>query len=80
MIMAHKKAPPVRRDDPEMRGQRSRTQEGRLRQKRADTRVDTIEEQYHVDLDVRGDTHLGTLRRRTGKSLTVLLEDAKKQS
>jgi hypothetical protein len=75
--MAHKKAPPVLKDDAEMRGQRARTEKGTLRQKRGDTRVDTIEEQYHVDFGVRGDMHLDTLRERTGKSLTELIEDAK---
>lgn len=76
--MAHKKAPPVRRDDPEMKGPRARTERGTLREKRGDTRVDTIEQQYHVDFGVRGDMHLDTLLERTGaKSLTDLLKNSK---
>jgi hypothetical protein len=64
--MGHKHAPPVTHDDPSMRGPRSRDEDGELRQKRGDTRADTIEEQYGVDLGVRGDTRLDTLRDRTG--------------
>ena len=75
--MGHTKAPPVQHDDPAMRGPRARTEKGALRQKRGDTRIDTIEEQYGVDFGVRGDMHLDTLRQRTGKSLTELIEEAK---
>lgn len=65
--MAHKKAPPVRHDDPGMRGQRSRdVTTGELRQKRGDTRIDTIEEMYGVDLHRRGDMKLETLRQELG--------------
>jgi hypothetical protein len=50
-------------DDPTMRGCRSRNEgDGQLRQKRGDTLAVTIEEQYDVDLGVRGDTRLRTLR------------------
>lgn len=46
-----------------MRGCRSRNESnGRLHQKRGDTRADTIEHEYGVDLGVRGDTRLDTLR------------------
>ena len=59
----------VKHDDPDMRGQRSRNKtDGRLRQKRGDTHARTIEREYDVDLGVRGDTHLDTLRKRTGKT------------
>ena len=76
--MAGRKAPPVRRDDRDMKGPRSRNETGRLRQKRGDTRVDTIEEQYGVDLGVRGDMQLDTLRERHGgKSLNDIIKEAK---
>jgi hypothetical protein len=60
--MSHKKAPPVRHDDPEMTGERARNITGELRKKRGDTLVGTIEEQYHVDFGVRSDMTLETLR------------------
>lgn len=60
--MSHKKAPPVKHDDPEMTGERARNITGELRRKRGDTRVETIEEHYHVDFGVRGDMKLETLR------------------
>ncbi len=76
--VAHKKAPPVKADAPGMRGPRSRTDAGTLREKRGDTRVDTIEEQYHRDFGVRGDMHLDTLLEKTGaKSLNDLLKQSK---
>jgi hypothetical protein len=65
--MSHRKAPPVRHDDPTMAGQRSRdVTSGELRQKRADTRVDTLEKLYGVDLHRRGDMTLGVLREELG--------------
>ena len=60
--MGHKKAPPVKHDDPEMTGQRARNITGELRKKRGDTLVETIEEMYHVDFGVRSDMKLETLR------------------
>lgn len=48
-------------DAPGMRGYRSRTEHGELRQKRGDTHVGTIENQYNVDFEVRSDMHLDTL-------------------
>jgi len=72
--MAHRKAPPVRRDDPAMKGERARTGEGTLRRKRSDTRADTIEQQHHVDLGVRGDKKLGNVLKDEGvSSLSELL-------
>jgi hypothetical protein len=73
--MSHKKAPPVKHDDPEMRGQRSRNETGELRRKRGDTQVGTIEDQYHVDFGVRRDMELDTLRDRLGEDeITKLLK------
>lgn len=73
--MSHRKAPPVRRDDPSMKGQRARTEEGTLRRKRGDTHAGTIEKLYLVDLGVRSDKELGTLLKDEGvSSLTELLE------
>lgn len=43
-----------------MRGYRSRNHDGKLRDKRDDTHVGTLEKQYNLDLDVRSDMHLGT--------------------
>lgn len=51
----------IKNDDPYMKGQRSRNDDGKLRQKRGDTYVSTIEKQYGVDFGVRGDMHLDTL-------------------
>jgi hypothetical protein len=73
--MPHKKSPRVKHDDPSMRGERARNDDGPLRAKRSDTRVDTVEEMYHKDFGVRGDMHLGTLLKQTGaKSLSELLK------
>lgn len=45
-----------------MRGPRSRNDSnGRLREKRGDTHVNTIERRYGVDLHARADMHLDTL-------------------
>lgn len=69
--MASKRAP----DAPGMAGYRSRNQSGPLRQKRSDTLVKTIEKQYGVDFNVRGDMQLGTLLEKTGEaSLNDLLQ------
>lgn len=77
--MSHKKAPPVKHDALEMRGPRSRTESGSLREKRGDTNVGTIEEQYHRDFGVRSDMHLDTLlEKKRVKSLKQLLERSKR--
>jgi hypothetical protein len=55
-------------DAPGMRGYRSRNEDGQLRQKRGDTLAGTIEQQYGVDLGVRSDCRLDTLRERTGET------------
>ncbi len=55
-------------DDPFMRGCRARNEgSGQLRLKRGDTRAATIEHEYGVDLGVRGDMRLDTLREITGE-------------
>jgi hypothetical protein len=52
-----------------MRGCRSRNDgDGQLRQKRGDTLAGTIEREYGVDLGVRSDTRLDTLREKAGAS------------
>jgi hypothetical protein len=52
-----------------MSGQRSRNEtDGRLRQKRGDTLAGTLEEEYGIDLGVRSDARLDTLRERTGET------------
>lgn len=48
-------------DAPGMRGPRSRNENGHLREKRGDTKVETIEKQYHKDFGVRSDMQLDTL-------------------
>jgi hypothetical protein len=58
-----------------MHGQRSRNQDGQMRQKRGDTHAGTIEQQYHVDLGVRSDKRLDNVLRDEGvASLNDLLE------
>jgi hypothetical protein len=60
-----------------MKGPRSRNEDGQLRQKRGDTRVGTIEEQYNIDLGVRSDTKLETLWQRLGvNSIEDLIDKA----
>lgn len=62
------------RDARGMRGQRSRNGDGRLRRKRDDTHVGTIERRYGVELGGRADKHLGTLLKERGAaSLNDLL-------
>ena len=49
-----------------MRGQRSRNQDGQLRDKRDDTHMGTIEKQYNRDFGVRSDMELGTFLEQSG--------------
>ncbi|HYM46073.1 MAG TPA: hypothetical protein VES65_07940 [Solirubrobacteraceae bacterium] len=49
-----------------MHTNRTRDDNGELRQKRGDTHVGSIEREYGVDFGVRSDMHLDTLRERTG--------------
>lgn len=53
-------------DAPGMRGQRARTDDGTLREKRVDTHIGTIEQQYDLDLGVRSDMRWDTYKKRTG--------------
>lgn len=74
--MANKKGAP---DAPGMRGHRSRTKAGPLREKRGDTLNRTIEEQYHIDTGMRGDAHLDTvLERHKVNSLNDLVKKLRK--
>lgn len=64
-----------------MKGYRSRNESGDLRKKRGDTYVSTIENQYHVDFNVRSDMHLKTLLEQKGyKSLNDLLHNENKNN
>lgn len=68
----------IKNDDPNMKGQRSRNDDGKLRQKRGDTNVSTIEKQYDVDFGVRGDMHLDTLlEKKKVDSLNDLIHGGK---
>lgn len=58
---------PKHNDAPGMRGDRSRNQNGLLRDKRDDTHISTIEKKYGISLGVRSDMHLGTYLKREGK-------------
>lgn len=60
------KIPPVKHDAPGMRGPRGRDGAGPLRQVRGDKLVGTIESEYKVDLGVRSDMRLDTLRSLRG--------------
>ncbi len=61
-------------DAPGMKGYRSRNENGELRDKRDDTHMGTIEEQYSKKFHVRADMHLGTyLKTHKIKSLNDLI-------
>jgi hypothetical protein len=63
-----------------MRGNRTRDESGQLREKRGDTLVGTIENEYGVDLGVRTDMRLDTYRERTGlTSIKDIVEQARKR-
>ena len=53
---------------------------GQIRQKRADTKVETLREEYGSDFakSSRSDKTLGSLRDETGKSLHQLVKDTKR--
>jgi hypothetical protein len=62
-----------------MRGNRSRDEDGRLRQKRGDTHVGSIEAEYDINLGVRSDMQLETYRRKTGlNSIEEIVDQARK--
>jgi len=63
-----------------MHADRTRDDNGELRQKRSDTLVGTIEDEYGVDFHRRSDMQLGTLRQETGlTSIEDLLKHAREQ-
>ena len=65
-------------DAPGMRGQRSRNQDGLLRDKRNDTHMGTVEKKYGLDLGVRSDMELGNyLRKNKIASLNDLVNGSK---
>lgn len=58
-----------------MKGDRSRNQNGQLRDKRDDTHMGTIEKQYNRDFGVRSDKELGNfLQENKIKSLNDLIQ------
>lgn len=62
-----------------MHTDRTRDNDGELRQKRGDTHVGNIEREYGVDFGVRSDMRLDTLRERTGlNSIEDLVSRARK--
>jgi hypothetical protein len=73
--MAHHHERPVG-----MHTDRTRDDDGRLRQKRGDTHIGNIEREYGVDFGVRDDMHLQTLRAKTGlTSIEDLVQQARSQ-
>lgn len=60
---------------------RQRDQDGQIRQKRSDTKVETLREEYGQDFakGFRSDAHLGTVREATQKSLHELVRDTKRK-
>jgi hypothetical protein len=61
-----------------MHTNRTRDEDGELRQKRGDTKVGNIEREYDVDFGVRSDMRLDTLRQQTGlTSIQDLLRHAR---
>jgi hypothetical protein len=68
----------TKNDAPGMKGDRSRDQNGQLRDKRDDTHMGTIEKQYHRDFGVRSDMELGNyLEKNNIKSLNDLIRSNK---
>ena len=59
---------------------RCRDNDGRIREKRGDTRVRTLRETYGQDFasGFRSDAKLETVRERTGRSLSELVHGKKK--
>lgn len=65
----------IKNDAPGMKGPRSRNTDGQLRQKRGDTHISTIENQYGIDLHVRDDMKLSTyLKQHNIESLNDLIQ------
>lgn len=66
----------IKNDAPGMKGERSRNQNGKLREKRGDTHIGTIEKKYNIDLGVRSDMHLDTyLDKNNIESLNDLINN-----
>lgn len=64
-----------KKDAPGMKGERSRNQDGQLRDKRDDTHMGTIEKKYNRDFDVRSDKQLGNfLKENNIASLNDLIQ------
>jgi hypothetical protein len=62
-----------------MHTDRTRDDDGQLRQKRGDTLVGNLEREYDVDFHVRSDMRLDTLRAQTGlTSIEDLVRQARK--
>jgi len=62
------------KDAPGMRGERSRNQNGLLRDTRDDKHMGTLERQYGRDFGVRSDMHVGTYLQQHGiKSVNDLI-------
>lgn len=65
----------VKNDAPGMKGDRSRNNDGPLREKRGDTHMGTIEKQYDRDFGVRSDMQLDTfLKQNSLNSLNDLIK------
>jgi hypothetical protein len=65
----------VKSDAPGMNGQRGRNKDGKLREKRGDTHLGTIEKQYDRDFEKRSDMHLDTfLEENNLNSLSELIK------
>ena len=64
----------ISHDAPGMKGYRPRNLDGKLRQKRGDTHLSTLEDTYGEISDRRGDTHLSTLRKIFGANLSKLVK------
>lgn len=63
------------KDAPGMKGHRSRNKDGKLRDKRDDTHMGSIEKKYNRDFNVRSDMHLGNfLKKNDIKSLNDLIQ------
>jgi hypothetical protein len=58
---------------------RCRDNNGQIREKRGDTQVGTLRDEYGAGFapGVRSDTRLDTLRERTGQSLSQMLKNGK---
>ncbi|HRB30891.1 MAG TPA: hypothetical protein PK872_05195 [Ferruginibacter sp.] len=65
----------VKNDAPGMKGERGRNNDGPLREKRGDTHMGTIEQQYNRDFGVRSDMQLDNfLKQNNLNSLNDLIK------